>query len=569
MPYPSETHYPSETLYPSEPTLTRRSRTKPSLDHAVTITDAEGRDYTWSQRERDSWNIPANATWGSIRGEGYYWLTLTLQRPITRDFPDLSLLNEITVTADDGTPVYSGRVTAFPRSSSPSQGEFFNVTAAGFMSHATDRTFREIYVDRDLSRWQGSGVQRKLNLYLLAYAPQDAQAITDSAAPALETSFEDWTATTLANAAGWYDSNGIGLGSLYYAWKKSSSLLLADPNWEWHARLSSDDVNTAGDDSGNLKAAGPSTGTVTATGDRDFAFVEHYYTASSGSGGGTHAIFWTCLAGYGTHGLTKRGTADATTAQGFYASDVIRDIVQRFCPLLDPSGIEDTSYVINQIAYRDPVTPFDAVSQLNDFHQYELAVWEDRKFCFTQPTVLDDWDWEIRLDDPGTNFNLQGDSIENLANGIVVRYTDLVKGTEKVLTPESHTELADTSELNPANQRGIERWTEVQIPYSTIEADALQIGRAALGEFSRPKAPGEIQAGGHIRDRNGNWQPGSRMKAGERLVISDHANDASRRVTETQWDDVNKTLRITTDNASHRLEGLFARVAGSRSARGL
>jgi len=546
----------------------------PSLDHAITVTDLTGRSYRWSQEERDKWDIPSSVQWSTRRADGYAEASFQLQRPITRDFPDLGLLNEITVTAADGTTVYQGRVTSFPRSSNPATGEFFNVTATGWMSHATDRTFQEIYVDRDLSAWSDSSVQRNITSLAANFRLAGPSVAPDDTTgqPALLTQIDGaWIAPYKPRVEPIYDAQGIALGSIYYAWKRVDPTGTAAP-WAWRVFLSTTDTFASFDGSANLVAAGPGTGTLSATSsDKVFAALQYQYEATpAGSDGFQYPLWWTVLAAYGNHGLTKQGTASATAAQGFYASDVIENIVARFCPLLDASTTVDaTSYVLGQLAFKEPTKPYDAITQINQYHQYEVAVWEDRKFYFTQPTALDDWDWEIRLEDPETTANLQGDSIDDLANGIVVRYTDLIDGSSKTLTPETNTELADTSETNPANLAGIDRWTEYSISDPTLAADALQIGRAALGEASRPKAPGEFTIGPYIRDRHGNWQPGSRVRAGQRVVVSDHPNDAPRRIQDTTWNDQEKSLRITTDNVSQRLEGFIARRSLGRSTAGL
>ena len=147
------------------------------------------------------------------------------------------------------------------------------------------------------------------------------------------------------------------------------------------------------------------------------------------------------------------------------------------------------------------------MQELNRYHQFELSVWADGVLHFEQPSALDDYDWEIRIDDPGTSVDLQGDSVDlGVFNGVVVTYTDFA-GTQQILYPTSYAVLADVSETNPANLWGLQRWTSEDIPFPTTQADALQIGRTALAEATQAKAPGTLAVRGHIRDR---WGIGSR-----------------------------------------------------------
>jgi hypothetical protein len=88
--------------------------------------------------------------------------------------------------------------------------------------------------------------------------------------------------------------------------------------------------------------------------------LQHYYGATpAGADGARYAIDWSKLALYGSHGLTLR-QGDTAEPLGVYASDVIKNIAARWCPLLDTSGVQDTSYVIQHLAFRDRTYPYDA-----------------------------------------------------------------------------------------------------------------------------------------------------------------------------------------------------------------
>lgn len=530
-------------------------------DLHVELEDLDGRGWRWSSDERSAWDVPASLTFSTRRGEGFVEAGCVLKRPVTRDFCDLGLLNRMRFVSDRGEVAWEGRITAFPRSSSPND-EFFTVSGVGMMAHAADRTFRELYIDRDISRWGEPSAQRIFDLAAAGFAQTGMETqIGRSETTYVTFHLTEQTTTYHETGEAWYHANGIDIGELRYDYDGHGS----DANWDTFAFLSSDDVRTTSVAGTDHSGADQTDGAVSGGAGYKYAGVTSRMTNNTFAGSTNVTERWNALRAIGTHGLALRGTQPN---QGFSASDIIRNTCDRFCPLLSSAGVGETSYVIEQAAFLEPKTPFDAWGEVNQYHLWDLAVWEDATLHFTEPLPLDDYDWEIRLDDPGTSATLQGDSIAEVANGVVVRYTHLITGREAVLTPETDAELRDDSPENPANRAGIDRWLEVAVPFSTLRDPALQIGRAYLGEALRAKAPGELSAV-VVRDRSGNRQPAWKVRAGQRVVIADHPNDAPRRITETSFSEDQKQVQMTTDLYSNRLEAVLARYQQGRTARGV
>jgi hypothetical protein len=539
------------------------------LDLFAEVTTGSGARYKWDANQAPG-SRPQHLRFSTKIGEGFSDGSAQLARRIDQDYPDLNLVDTVTITGADGSVAYEGRITSMPRDLSDTHS--IGLTLAGWMSHAKDRKFREIYVNRDLTSFGGMGVQRKLNLIAGVVDGEGPTVVADvtNGIPALETTFTGaWGRAHVCEA--WYDAGGIPLGSIYYAWKRNGIPDPADTHWHWFVSLASDDVLTGGtyDQSAELRAAGPSSGTLAATtATRNFAMVQQYYDVAGGGDGINYGILWTCLAVYGTHGLTKQGTEDATHAKGFYASDVMKDIASRFCPSLDISGVEDTTFVIEQLAFIDPTFPYDAFLELNKYHLWRMAVWEDKRLDFG-PYDLTDYDWEIRTDDPGTTFAPQGPSTDTLCNGIVVTYNQLPTGRLDVLTPDEHTELKDPSPENPWNQHGLDHWDEITISTPVMQATALQLGQAALADRNRPKTPGTITVNGYIRDRAGNKQPVWKVRAGDTISITNFPNDSPRLIVETDYDDDAKQITIAIDKPFALLDAYLDRVGNALAAAGL
>jgi hypothetical protein len=542
---------------------------KPPLELSVVITAPDGTEHHWASHKAAQ-DRPSGVQFSTASMDGFKTASLTLPRRIDLDWPDLNLFDDVALIGADGSVAYEGRVSAQPRQLDASHS--ITVQAVGWMAHAKDRKLTEIYVDRDFGHWGPVSVQYRFNNGA-SFAQTDPTVLqdADTGQPALEQGVVgDWDATGQPDAEAVYDARGIAIGSLYYAWKKSGSVDNTLAGWKWNTVLAPDDTLATGDLTANLRAAGPGTGTLTATtSSRKYAATQFYWDGGVSTAKGVrYSIFWTVLAVYGNHGLTKRGTNSATEAQGFYASDVIKNIAGRFCPKLNTAGVQDTTYAIPQLAFIDPVHPYDAFLACNAYHLWRLAVWENKTLTYG-PVDLSDYDWQVRLSDPGVTVELQGDDTSSLANGIVVTFQDVNKGAQRRLTPDDHSELADDAVENPANRAGLQVWTEIPLSAPTTEDAALQIGRIALAEFNQPKAPGTITVRGHIRDRAGHWQPVWRVRADDTIAIVDHPNDRPRLVQETSYSHDSQTMQIAVDGSFKRLDAVLDRLGTALSAANL
>ena len=411
-----------------------------------------------------------------------------------------------------------------------------------------DTSFREIYVDRDLGRWSEPGLARQVDLASSSFtAVTGPQVDWDDNGPALRTGFNatKFDASHLPIGEAWYDAAGIPIGSLYYAWERKTGIDHTLGGWSWGAFLSLDDTASSIDSAGPLRAAGPSSGTLSATtSTRGYALVQLYYGVAGGTTDAPidYNLAWTCLAVYGTHGLTKRGTATYTDAQGYYASDIIDNVVSRQCPFM-VRNIDTTSFIIPQAAWLDPVDAATVVESVNAYHLHEYGTWCSStgapEFFYRAPT--DELVWEARLD-RGAKVSLEGDDATGWWNGVVVYYTDGY-GRSRVAGPTGYTladttddGLQDTSDANPVNAHGLGRkWATLSLSNPTTDAGAIQIGSAWLTETSLPQRRGSITLTGTVTHPQEGEVPVTRIRAGDHILISDKPGDVSRRIVSTSY----------------------------------
>lgn len=544
---------------------------RPPLGLSVNVTDASGAVTRWSSNDPNSENRPRNLTFSSQRMQGFATASLELSRRIDRDFVDLHLFDDLQIVGDDGSTAWEGRVAANPRSSD--QQQTMTVQCAGWMANAKDRKFSRVYVDRDLNSWGEASRARRVALLAASTKPFDPLKQTDgSGTPTVTTLISD-SFTSVSGGArceAWYDCGpGQTIASIYYEWAKTGAAFGTLPSsWYWQVYGCQDDATT-NEATVNLVAAGPSTGTFTFPTPRRYGMLFFAFGAAGGAAGYVFQIDWSKLAVYGNHGLPLAGE---TNPKGILASDAIKHIIGTYCPKLNAAGVQPTTYPIPHLVISS-LDPYDAFLDINKYHLWDLSVWENRT-AYYEPMDLTDYDWDIRLDDPGTSTTLQGDSTEDLANGIAISFQNVNTGAPERLTPDGYPELRDASISNPANTHGLTVWTEYQISVPTTVEAALQIGRAALAEYNQPKASGSISAGPYVRDRQGHWQPAWKVRSGDRVAItsSTSLSDRPRLIQEASYTHgANGTGSVTMaiDSTFKTLEAVIDRMQTALAAAGL
>lgn len=539
--------------------------TLPPLDLAVEVVDAAGVRTIWHPGDANAGNRPQGLSFNTKRGDGFAEASVTLARRIDRDYVDLNLFDDSTFFGADGSVAYEGRIAAQPRSFDT--GHSISVQLAGYMAHARDQPFTEVFVERDLSAWTTPSRSRQATLLTANNSLNDFEVGRDTtnSLPALILKIDGaWASPYAPLTEALYDAGpGSQIASFYMVTEGGAGVA---SNASFNLFIQGGSTDAAPDVSSADLWAGTNTTVNQAIGPRRYITASFSYaTTPGGADGFAGRMFLNNLTLFGNHGITPIGDAQPL---GYPASEVIKYIAKKYCPMLNTRGVQATTWPIPHLVFKDPTDPYDAFLAVNAYHLWELGVWENKTLTFG-PTDRTDYDWEVRLSDFGVTVNLQGDSTEDLANGIIVDFADVATGSKVTLFPDSTVELQDPSQENPATRHGLQRWTKISLSSPTTGAAAIQIGRAALAEFNAPKAPGTITVTGHVRDRAGHWQPGWKVRAGDMVAITDHPNDSPRLVTETAWNHDSKQLTITVDSSAKRLDAVLDRIGLALTAGGL
>jgi hypothetical protein len=517
------------------------------LDLFVEVTASDGTKYRWDANQLPG-SRPQNLSFRTKIGEGFSDASLQLARRIDLDYPDGNLVDSVAITGADGSIAYEGFVAAQPRDLSDTHS--IGLTFAGWMASAKFRTFAEIYTDRDASQWGEAPIERKAANLGAGVSMGDFSYNAGQGGLVCALPNQALGIQTIAEA--WYSAPpGCTVAAIGY--QGTTTSLPAG----WVQRFVAGDVRTGGTDN----YAATLDNTVRSFGLSPVRRYIAHWTYSNGTAAtpaaGANTAF-SKLAAYGTS-LTLR-TGDPLEPPGIYLSDILTNIAQRFCPMLDTSGVQTNNYVVQHAAYRDRTTPYDAFLDLNKYALWHLGVWDNRQLVY-RPYDLTDYDWEIRTDDQGTTFSPQGPSTDSLFNGVEVTYTDPLTGVTDTITPETHPELADTSSTNPWNTHGVNAWKPITLSTPALLAQAVLLGQVALADQNRPKAPGTISVTGYVRDRAGNPQPGWKVRAGDTIAITNFPNDQPRLIVETNWDDEQKQLQISVDKPFALLDAYLDRLA--------
>jgi hypothetical protein len=526
------------------------------LDLFGEVTAPNGTRYKWDANQAATSRLQ-NGRFATKIGEGFSDGSGQLPRRIDQDYPDLGLINSVVFTGADGSIAYEGRLSALPRQLTDTHS--IGVTLAGWMAHAKDRKFQEIYVDRDVSHWTDIPFNRKV---ALAGFQTLGELSWSSANGGWTADFPATAMTAQAIAELWYAAPAaVKIAKLQYRGTGSGTLT------GWRQEFEAGDTDNGASADSYAQTFDDTLRTITLTTARRYMWEQLFANTSAitPSAGTIRSI--SKLGVFGNHGLTSH-IGDPAEPDGFYGSDVIKNIASRFCPLLDTSGVEDSNYVIQNLAFIDPTFPYDAFLEINKYHLWHLGVWDNRILTW-RPYDLTDYQWEIRTDDPGTTFTWQGLSTDMLFNGISVLYTDLLTGLPNILTPDVYTDLADSSTANPWNAWGIAHWDELQLSTPVLQADALQLGRAALADRNRPRTPGTITATGYIRDRAGVQQPVWKVRAGDTISVTNFPNDSPRLIVETDYDDESKQITLSIDRPFALLDAYLDRLSNALVGAGL
>lgn len=417
--------------------------------------------------------------------------SFALRAPWRAANPEVARGNLLRIS-DDLAGLWLGRIEEHDRGGS--EAEEVAVTAYGLGARLKDSTMREVYIDRDLSRWAEPSLQRKANLIDAGIEGVGMAAAGSDAGPAGPGMVIEWPEIagggTQENAEAWYHAGGVDLGQLRYDFDTD-----AGPNADFLdvAFLGANDqtASITGTDHDQTDATDQSV-EADGPGYPYAGVISRYAGAGDSATARYHA--WLNLRVLGRHGVETTGDQPD---EGLTAAAVIENVLGRVSGIA-ARRIDQTGFAITQLEFIDPATHEAAIAAVHEYHSHErtwgtwgpdspLDASDDGRFDYVA-TERSDQRWlALRSDCDSISLNSE---LSAAFNRVEVGYRTAA-GDARVATRE-----AEVAELE-----GLERTLPIDGGTSTeTAAQALAAAAFALSGGFVP-ARGQVVLAASARDR--------------------------------------------------------------------
>jgi hypothetical protein len=432
-----------------------------------------------------------------------------------------------------------------------------------------DASFSMVYIDRQLSKWQGWSATRQLALAAsFDIGFYSSGVATDQGGnPALTLLGSGPIPAGKPIIEMYYDAGANNtIGIVRASLMTSIGYTNPDTLNELNIITCPDDTAATGQVTlGAATSVNSGNPIITAGTAQRFVIAQHFYNNTSVGTAITYGWNLENLYVVGPHGLTLRTGPSGTSPgpdDGFFGADIIRDIITRGAPLLSTGGIIQDNFVVPHMVFNTPVTPDAAVQQVNQYYLNDYGVYEDREFFWRPPGT--GRQWLLRVGD-GVTLQDQGPQIETAFNGVVVQFTD-AGGANRYVGPPGYggdatdASLQDTSSTNPVNAYGRKRWALVQMTSTSTTAGAIQVGAQFLALTTGRPSSGSAVVTGFGRDSDGRDWPAWMIRAGDTVVFVDTNDQTPRYVLSTSYSHDSLQNTLTLDAPPSRMDWIMARL---------
>ncbi len=341
----------------------------------------------------------------------------------------------------------------------------FNVSAVGAGAALKDNPYQCIYIDRDLTVWQGPSRDRRLDLITFQLTEPRVDPDVTSGEPCITTELVNTWAKGLSES--WYDAGDVArVGAIAVEWANSSGRIDdADVNWDWDAFCVDDDGSGSEQRlGGNLRSTGIGNGRFTVPSTR-FVFVSLSYPAAGGAADANYPIQWRKVAVFGDHGLPVRGSNPG----GLWPSDIVRHALKQSRGIL-PGVVETASgLTVAHSVYREPTPPEKVIDDMAKLMGWHWGVWGPDGILDDTPRL------HFRAPPPQATASVSRTMVGDL--DLTDRLSDVYDSVQVAFTDAAGKLRYETVEIaNPNMPDGMSRQAQAQIGLSTPEA-ARAFGR--------------------------------------------------------------------------------------------
>ena len=519
---------------------------------AASIGLSDGRVIRVGPDEDQVGDIPTNFSFQTQMPGGFGPASLTIPRPPDLYADDAKLFSDVVVYGEGMRIIYEGYVTGLPQ-----QGQDEIQLQITGWSSVLDRiqNFRQIFVDRDFSKWRPASGDRRIQLFnghpnLTAVNAPVVEPAASTTQPTL--AFPRTTDGTQIFVEGWFDAGpGLTIKRLYITGTFAGISPRINYTFSNSDSSISTDTTTA---SGSFDHFGiPAT--ITAT-------TPARYVRLSLESTSTQAFTASRVAVYGNHPLILSGSEPA----GVYGSEAIAYMVGSTPLNIFPDSIEPSEITLPHLSFMADISVREAIEQINSFGGKELfpndwGVYENREFFWRSPGTYGKT-WLVSSDNL-TNVRSDGPDSLLRTSGVKVNYQNEAGITKAVGPPNSFSDF-ETPELfsidddNPAYRLPGYHAESVGI---TSQQGAVNIGKVILNERNRLNWRGDLELQGDVLDSEGKTYPVHRIRAGDQIIVQDDDDKRPRPVNSTNYSHDNLSLTASLGAVPDRLDTLLARLA--------
>lgn len=558
--------------------MSLRIREHPPLGLNHEAETPSGRFYRWGKDEPRPENNPSSHSFSTTMPGGFDQESVTLPRKPGVDYSDLERLTTLRAVGAGGEIASETRLERAPRTS----GDQFSIgpEAKGWIAHTEDNSSAaEIYIDRELSAWQGMSNARKLALLKAGWAVGDFGVDTDpsSALPSLTFNIDGNFPKKTIEA--WFDAGpGMRIASVRWERISRSNVGAGSPNssFGFYVGVAANDLGEGGENTADQHTAGEDSdpaSVFTPTTPARWARMDWEYPLANDDAF-NYASYVRRPVIIGDHGLALLGTSPEL---GVLAADVVANAISRWAPLLryttGPTGtIRPSVFVIPHLSFKDKTTTLAMIEGANRYELRDYAVWENRTFHYHE------WGdrgrkWRTRV--APSQLTETGPTVERLRNGAIVQWQDVDRST-KTAGPigsgcdiEDET-LEDRDPENSANQRGIRRWgPPIDMGGVSVESEAIRVGALYLKRLKETDTSGQMQLVATVEDAHGIVRPASQVRAGDTIVPVDASDTRERRIIRTSYNADTLTNTVDLDAPPDGTPDLLAQLGVSIADLGL
>lgn len=526
--------------------------TRPPLALSILLTQANGNKFRLDPDHPDAAKQPYNLSFQTTK-EGFGDASFSLSREAGHDSSDITILNDSQFIGQDGSVAYQGRLASAP------SAQTLDVTAEGWVSALKQREdLTALIIDRDATQF-GSISQTRQEVLSDGGGTLD-KSITGSAQNGTLNFTGDSGSAVPSGARGelaYLAPLNCLIATLEYLGAEANLTNIAAAS-----AIFVDGDMVTNQDSQSLTLDNTRR-YVNGTTPKRAVVIPSVSTATTTPAAGSGFRRSISPGVWGDHGLTRWTRDDGL--RGVVASDLIKYLVATFAPKINTSRVTNTTYPIPHAVWRDGSTLQAMLQQINSYHSWRLAIWENRMLEFG-PYDYGKADWKCANGINGVRVELTGDTNENQFNGCVVNYVGF-DGVPAQVGPTTSSDLRDDSDWIAANQWGDQAYLPITIEWNCSQADAILIGAIALADANRAQRPCQITIPYHAQTVNGTWEQAWKVRADQTIAVMNEAFPGPRLITETSWN--SNEVVITCDNAINTLEALQARIVGALAANGI